>query len=53
MVVGALTDLSRSWETLKNVVSMALSLSMYGVNNVLLDVCGNGVKNEELCARWA
>jgi alpha-glucosidase (family GH31 glycosyl hydrolase) len=52
MVAGTISNLLRDWTSLKNAIQMAIGLSMYGVNNVVLDVCGNGVMDNELCSRW-
>jgi hypothetical protein len=45
--------LNRTWSNMKNSVSMAMSLSMYGFSTVVLDQCGGiGKLDEEMCARW-
>jgi alpha-glucosidase (family GH31 glycosyl hydrolase) len=32
---------------------MAVNLAMFGINNVVVDICGTGgLKDEELCVRW-
>jgi len=50
----ALTDLWREWKNLRTSISMAMSFSMYGVQNMASDVCGGlGPLDEELCGRWA
>lgn len=44
MVAGIINNLLRDWTSLTNAIQMALGLSMYGINNVVLDVCGSGLK---------
>ena len=51
--VAVITDLYRSWESLKFMINQAISMSMYGFSNTMVDTCGSlGPIDEELCARW-
>lgn len=53
MSAGLITKLERTWESLKNTISMAMGLSMYGISNTVVDVCGTvGELDQELCGRW-
>jgi alpha-glucosidase (family GH31 glycosyl hydrolase) len=53
MVGATLTNILRTWDNLENTVSMALSLAMYGISNIVVDICGTGgAKDDELCVRW-
>lgn len=53
MGVGLITDMKREWDSLKGVIAQAYSLSMAGMNNLMVDGCGSlGLLDEELCARW-
>ena len=47
------TNLDRSWESLRGMISSVFSLSTVGARNVMVDGCGSiGKLDEELCARW-
>jgi alpha-glucosidase (family GH31 glycosyl hydrolase) len=35
-----ITNVRRTYEDLKNTISMAQGLSMYGFSNIITDVCG-------------
>lgn len=48
-----ITDQLRTWDNLKNTISMAMGLSLYGIGNTMVDSCGSlGKLDLELCARW-
>lgn len=50
---GLITDMSRSWANLRGVISQAMSLSLFGIGNTVVDSCGSlGKIDLELCARW-
>jgi len=52
---AVITDLARTWDNLKTTISMQMSMSMYGLQNTVVDACGTygpGPLDEELCARW-
>lgn len=49
-----ITDMYRSWDNLKNSLSQVMAMSMFGVSNVVTDICGSlGPMDENLCFRWA
>lgn len=48
-----ITDQFRTWANLKNTISQAMGLSLYGISNTMADSCGSlGTMDLELCARW-
>lgn len=50
---ATITKLNRTWENMNHTIAMAMSLSMYGFNQISIDSCGTfGNFTEELCARW-
>ena len=50
---GLITDMMRSWDNLRGVISQAMSLSLFGIGNTVVDSCGSlGKMDLELCARW-
>lgn len=51
--ISLITDMSRSWINLRGLIAQAMSLSLAGQSNFMVDGCGSlGQLDEELCARW-
>ena len=49
MSAGLITNLNRTYTDMKNSIAMAMGLSMYGISNTVVDVCGSkGPLDEEL-----
>ena len=38
---GVITNQHRTWDDLKNTISQAMALSLFGVGNTLVDSCGS------------
>jgi alpha-glucosidase (family GH31 glycosyl hydrolase) len=50
---GVISQLDRTYQNMKNTVGMAMSMSTYGFNQIMVDVCGSsGDFDEQMCARW-